>query len=55
MAQEIRLIGQSNFNIAINDHTLATQSRIDARVYRTVNKILFFIRYFLDVIHPLFT
>jgi len=53
MAHKSRLIGQCNFNIAINDHALATQSRVDARVNGTVDKIFFFIRYFLDVIHPL--
>jgi len=53
MPQEIRLVGQSNLNIAVDDHTLATQTRVDARVYSTIDKILFFIGYFLDIVHTL--
>jgi len=53
MTQKSVLIRQCYFNIAIDDYTLAAQARINARVYRPVNKIFFFVRYFLDVIHPL--
>lgn len=52
MSHKLRLIGYSYLNIAINDNTLAAQARIDMRVYSTVYKIFFLVRYFLDVIHP---
>ena len=51
MAQKLVLIGQSNFYIAIQYNWLAAQPRIDARVYRPVDKILFLVRNFLDIIH----
>lgn len=47
-----RLIRNGNFYIAIDDYTLAAQARCYTRVYSPVNKILFLVRYFLDVIHP---
>lgn len=53
MAQKIRLIGEGNFNIAVDDHTLASQPRIDARVYGPVDKIFFLIGYLLDIVHSL--
>jgi len=51
MTKELRLIRQGNLYIAINNYTLATQARVDPRVNGPVNKILFFIRYFLDIVH----
>ena len=51
VAQEIRLIRQSNFDIAILHHTLTTQARIDTRINCAIDEILFLIWYFLDVIH----
>ena len=53
MAKKIRLVWQCNFNVTIQYHTLATQAGINARVNRSIYKILFFLRYLLDVIHTL--
>lgn len=51
MTKELRLIRQGNLYIAINNYTLATQARVDPWVNGPVNKILLFIRYFLDAVH----
>jgi hypothetical protein len=53
VTHKTRLIRQGNFYIAINNYALAAQARCNARVYRPVNKVLFLVRYLLDVIHPL--
>jgi hypothetical protein len=52
MSHKLRLIGYGNLYVAINNDALATQTRIDMRVYSTVYEILFLVRYFVDVIHP---
>lgn len=53
MPHKIGLIGQSYFNIAVNYYALAAQARVNAWVNRTVNKVLFLVRYFLYVVHTL--
>ncbi len=52
MTQETCLIRQRHLDITIDNYTLATKARINARVNRPVDEILFLVRYFLDVIHP---
>ena len=53
MTEKSVLVWQRYFNVPVDDHTLAAQARINARIDGPVDKILFFVRYFLDVIHPL--
>jgi len=52
MTQELILIGHSNLDIAVEHYALTAEARIDARINSPVDKILFLVGYFLDVIHP---
>src|SRR5579872_4776776 len=53
MTQKVGLVGKCHLDIAIYYNTLAAQARVDTRVNRPVDKILFLVRYLLDIIHPL--
>ena len=53
MSKELILVRQCDLYIAVEHNALAAQTRVDARINCPVDKILFFVRYFLDIIHTL--
>ena len=51
MAHKLVLVGYGYFYVAIDYNALAAQPGINMGVHGAVNKIFFFIRYLLYVIH----
>lgn len=51
MPQKLRLIGQGNFYITINHDALTAQARVNAWIYRPINKVFFFFGYFLQTVN----
>jgi hypothetical protein len=56
VANDTALIGNFDFNVSpfIEDHTLATQSRIEAGIVGPINEVFFFIRNFFQKILAFF-
>ncbi len=50
MSEELALVRNRYFDIAVDQHTLATQSRRNPWIYGAIDKIFFFIGYLGEVI-----
>jgi hypothetical protein len=52
VSEKLALVGNGHFDIPINHYALAAEAGVNLRVDGPIYKVFFFIRYFLEVVHP---